>query len=76
MFAETKKHPLTAAFASSIPGQPAGRGQSQALAGSLVLPNPANKEEFTGKPSSEDLFFPFQGHASLKPPLAVDLFSC
>lgn len=40
-----------------------------------LLPNPANEEEFTGNPSADDLFFPCQGRASLKPPLAVDHFS-
>jgi len=70
------QHPLTEAIASSIPGQLVGGGQSQALPGSQVVPNPANKEEFTGNPSSEDLFFSFQGRASLKLPLAVDHFSC
>lgn len=57
---------------SSVPGQPAGRGPSQALPSSQVVPNPANEKEFTGNPRPQDLFFPFQGRVSLKPPLAMD----
>lgn len=44
--------------AASLGGR-RGAGQSRALPGSRVLPNPANKEEFTGNPRSEDLFFSF-----------------
>lgn len=40
-----------------------------------LLPNPTNEQEFTGNPRARDLFFPCQGRASLKPPLAMDHIS-
>jgi len=50
---------------------PAGR-ENPGPPGPQLAPNPANEEGFTGNPRSEDLYFMCQGHASLKPPLAVD----
>lgn len=73
MFAETQRTSFAQGVCQQLPW--VGGGMS-ALPGSWVLPSPANKEEFTGNPSLEDLYFPFQGLASLKPSLVLDHFSC